>query len=75
MFWGTVKSLKFIGKTMVFNDLEVACANGKGTKKTSKMTPNSIRNSMKTDQQIMFFLKLFIGPPFSYYFLTFSKKC
>ena len=41
------KTLKFIGKTMVFDDLEVACANGKAIKKTAKMRPKSIRNSMK----------------------------
>ena len=32
---------------MVSNGLEVACAIGKGIKKTSKVTPKSIRQSMK----------------------------
>jgi hypothetical protein len=48
-----VKSLKFIGKTMVFEDLEGCMCERQRYKKTSKMRPKSIRNSMKIDTKNM----------------------
>ena len=42
--WNHCKSLE---KQLFFMISKVACANGKGIKKTSTMRPNSIRNSMK----------------------------
>jgi hypothetical protein len=53
---------------------KVACANGKGMKKTSKMRPKSIRNSMTNQSQNHVCFKQFFGPPFSYFFFLYFQK-
>ena len=53
---------------------KVACANGKGIKKTSTMRPKSIRNSMTNRYTNHVLFKPFLGPPFSHFFLIFVQK-
>ena len=53
---------------------KVACASGKGMKKTSKMRSKSIRNSKKNQSKNHVCLKLFLGPHFFQFLLIFFKN-